>query len=201
MNEIKNPVTLLGVTFSRDDLKSWKNFFEEVEFGDRIRLVSKEIFEQDPDDNEPFGGMKYRYVVLGETGSETGYTIRKEDGEEVDADYYSLYLVPVVACVPDSKIKDVASTFGFEDEPVEKLRTMLTEVDLVEYGLGVFLGEYDKESSDQWDEDALNGFATIVPSIDFMRGFWLDRPMNAVGMTGWDFLEMSLTEKSFRDFI
>ena len=193
MNEIKNPMTIAGITFSKDAMKDWRENFEEYRRDDcEVALVSKKVYIQGEDDNEPFNRLKYRYVIKGVSGNEYGY--EKEPG--VPGDYYQAYLVPTPDCLAPSELKSVLSFVGLEDEP-----DLLNVVDIVEYGHGVCLGSEVIEAKDEWDEELLNGFATALETIDAMRGFYLDRRMNGLGMTGGNFLEMALEGKGFNDFM
>lgn len=198
--EFKNPVTYLGITFEKASQKSWKEMFEDVDHWDTLRLITKQQYFHGVDE-EPFDELWYRYVIIGQSGSETGFEMVNEDGDKVEADIYSVYLVPTLPCIPDSKILEVGRTFGLDYQTVDQMRESMSEVDIAEYGLGVFLGDVVRPAADHWDDDVLDGIATAVQSIDSLRGFYLDRQMNGIGMTGWDFLTMTITDKSYRDFV
>lgn len=203
MNEIKNPVEYLGITLSKDNLIDFREDFDVKEWGDSLKLISKKVYEQG-EDIEPFNNMKYRYVIIGE-GADYGYTITDENGEEVEADYYSAYLVPCIEFIDDSKVLEVATLYGLEDNPIEELRKELTEVDFAQEGYGIYLGSISIKSrtwedEDIWNKDVLNGFATAIQSINSYRGFYLDRKVNCF-MNGWNMLEFCLTPKTMRDFM
>lgn len=208
--EIKNAVTFLGVTYSKDNEKKWQDLFEKVRWGDNLYLRSKEVFNQG-EDGEPFNELTYRFVIIAH-GADYGMTITNEDGDELDADSYSLYLVPTVDKVSDKTIEDLRDLYGMDDKTIEELRSEFTECDLADEGHGVFLGDFVQPSTNWqdaekngwesgWDDNVLNGLATVSLTINSLRGFWLDRPLNGIGMTGWDFLEMAIEGKTFSDFI
>lgn len=203
MEEIKNPVEYLGVKMSKDNLIDFHKDFEVKRWDDSLQLISKKTYEQG-EDTEPFNNIKYRYVIIGE-GSDCGLTTIDENGEEVEADLYSAYLVPCVEYIDDSKVLDVAELYGMEDVPINELRKEFTEIDFAKEGYGIPLGSVVKKSltwadEDIWDKETINGFATAIQFIDSMRGFYLDGKVNSF-MTGWNWLEMCLTSKKLGDFI
>lgn len=205
----QDSITLCHVTMPKDDLINWRDYFKVMDSADRLRLISKETFDHGKDD-EPFNNMKYKFVLMGD-GTDFGVTIEDENGKQVEADYYSLHLIPAIECVDDSVLKEMGSFYGLDDMSIDELRKELNECDLANEGYGVPLGSEavkactykDKERcgwSIPWDEGLINAFATAANVINGIKGFWLDRPLNGAGMTGWDFLEMALTDKSFNDF-
>ena len=194
----------LGIGFNKEQMQNWKDKFDIIEYGDSLALVSKEQFNHGEDEGF-MNGLKYRYVVIGEN-ADYGETVEDENGEEVSADCYSLYLEPEIDQVADNTILAVAELYGMEDMPMEELRKELTVVDLTKEDYGVFLGSVNKKSltyedGEIWDSETLNVFATVMGIIDSLRGFYLDKPLNRVGMTGWDWLEMTVTDKQFGDIV
>lgn len=194
----------LGIGFNKEHMQNWKDKFDVIEYGDSLALVSKEQFNHGEDEGF-MNGLKYRYVVIGEN-VDYGMTVKDENGEEVPADYYALYLEPEIDQVADNTIQAVAELYGLEDRPMEELRQEITDVDLAKEGYGVFLGSINRKSltyedGEIWDSETLNGFATVMGMIDSLRGFYLDRPQNRFGMTGWDWLEMTVTDKQFGDIV
>lgn len=194
----------LGIVFNREQMINWADDFDKVRWDDELQLVSKEVFDQGEDEGV-FNHLKYRYVILG-YGADYGYTYTSEEGIEVDADHYEVFLVPEIDQVADSVILSVAEIYGMEDRPVEELRKELTVCDLAEEGFGVFLGSLDcptltYEDEDIWGHEILNGFATAIRTIDGLRGFILDRPQNGMGQTGWDVLEGTITGKTLKDWL
>lgn len=56
-------------------------------------------------------------------------------------------------------------------------------------------GDIDGPDVLQWMEYAANAYT----SIDRIRGFYLDRPANNFGFTGWDFIDFALGRKTMED--
>ena len=195
---------IFGVSFNKEQLLNWRDEFDIVEYGDSLALVSKKQYNHGEDEGF-MNNLKYRYVILGEN-VEYGATITNEDGEEIEADHYALYLVPEIECVSDKVIKRVAEFYGMEDEPIETLREKIGVTDLAAEGESVYLGEVNSkpltwEDNEIWDSNVLNQLATVTSLIDWMRGFYLDRPWNGFGMTGWDSLEMAVNGLNFGDMV
>lgn len=195
---------ILGVGFNKEQLLNWRDEFDVIEYGDSLALVSKKQYNHGEDEGF-MNNLKYRYVILGEN-TEYGATITNEDGEEIEADHYALYFVPEIECVSDKTIVRVAEIYGMEDEPIETLREKIGVTDLAAEGESAYLGEVNSkpltwEDNEIWDSNILNQLVTVVSMIDWMRGFYLDRPWNAFGMTGWDSLEMAVDGLDFGDMV
>lgn len=197
MAEIKNPIESLGVTFSKENMVDWHDHYKKVRDDNTLQLKGK--IREHGEDKGIFNKMRYRYVILVD-GEDCGLTTHDENNNEVPAELYSAYLVPTIDSVPDSKIESMKDTYGWDDMTIEKARANFDECDLAQEGYGVNLGSIIIPAKDKWDDDVLNGMATAIESIDSLRGFYLDRVINGVGMNGWDFLEFALTDKEFSDF-
>lgn len=198
MEFIKSPIEMLGITFSKENMVNWKDKYKQVRNDDVLQLKG-EIREHGEDDGV-FNNMKYRYVILVD-GEDCGVTTHDENGKEVPAELYVAYLVPTIDSVPDSKIKDMMETYGWDEYmTIEQARADFNECDLAQEGYAVSLGSVIIPAKNKWDDDVLNGMATAIESIDALRGFYLDKVINGMGMNGWDFLEFSLTDSELSDF-
>lgn len=197
MESIKSPIESLGITFSEENMIEWRGNYKVVRNDDVLHLKGK--IREHGEDSGIFNNMKYRYVILVE-GEDCGLTTHDKDNNEVPAELYSAYLVPTIESVPDSKIESMKETYGWDDMTTAKARAEFDECDLANEGYAVNLGSIIIPAKDKWDDSVLNGMATALETIDAMRGFYLDRVINGVGMRGWDFLEFALTDKEFSDF-
>lgn len=193
-------VEFLGIEFSKDQLVNWREHFDVIDDCDDLRLVSKKVYEHG-EDNGVFNNMKYRYVIV-VYGPDNGMTTTNEEtGEEVDAECYAAYLVPDMDCIHESKVKSLQQCYGLDHLTLDEVKKCLSVADFAQEGYGVSLGEEIVEAKDQWNDDILNGFATAIDTINSLRGFYLDRYVNRIGMTGWDFLEMAMSEKEISNFV
>lgn len=187
-------LTYLGITFNKDDLKTFEELgFVKEENGDDISFISPQY--EHGNDMGVFNNMKYRFVITCECDS--GATIKNEQGEEVDADFYIAYIIPDMELIHDSKIKELQELFGWDDHTLEEVRETLTYYDVVrEYG--VCLGSNLIPTS-EWNYDIINGMATAIQIINSVKGFFLDTQYNWL-MNGWDMLEFAMTSKTIEDF-
>ena len=208
---MENKLTFLGVTFNGGQLANYKDFFKVVEDCDNLKLLSKETFTMPEEEDSIFSNLTYKFVILGK-GADAGVETTNEKGESVPADSYLVYLVPTIDKVSDSVILSHGRFYGWDDKSADELRKEFDETDLADAGYGVFLGDFAEEAVDwsaqedmgwkiPWNPNILNGVTTALPFVNSMLGFYLDKPLNRVGMDGWDFLEMCLTEKTFKDYI
>lgn len=197
MADIKNPTESLGITFSKDNMLDWSEHYKKVRCDNVLHLKGK--IREHGEDKGVFNNMRYCYVILVD-GEDCGLTTTDENGNEVPAELYCAYLVPTIDSVPDSKIESMKDTYGWDDMTIDEARANFDECDLAQEGYAVSIGSVIIPAKDKWDDDVLNGMATAIETIDSMRGFYLDRVINGVGMKGWDFLEFALTDKEFSDF-
>ena len=167
----------------------------DIEYNDdgSITMVSKETFIHDEEDNE--NNFEYKLVLRGtDMGAfSCGNTI-----------VFELVMMPLPKYWHESVIRDAARTFGWEDEPIEKLYEMFMSSDAYDAGCTVRL---DGDSIDYTPDDTLddgyyydilecedavkmmNAAAAVCLAMNSMRGFSLDRPWNRIGSTGWDALD------------
>jgi len=99
----------------------------------------------------------------------------------------SLYLVPTVDQFSADKLASIACTCGIEPSDVNL-------EDVQRDGSAVSLGyttiDHVKGYDDPKLTDALKFIGTnVIPCISGLIGFYLDKPINACGTTGWDFLK------------
>ena len=189
----------LGIEFNKDQLVNWREHFDIVDDCDDLRLISKNVYEHCEDEGV-FNKFKYRFVIV-VFGPDNGMTIDDEIEGKVDAELYAAYIVPEMSYIHDSKVKSLQECYGLDDRTLEEVRNCLSEADFAQEGYGVCLGEQLIKATDKWNDDILNGFATALETVNSLLGFYLDRQVNLVGMTGWNFLEMALSEKDITHFL
>ena len=59
----------------------------------------------------------------------------------------------------------------------------------LDYDVAIDLGLFRNIKEEGISESVLNKIASTIPTIDKTKGFFLDYPQTANGLTGWDFLE------------
>lgn len=114
----------------------------------------------------------------------------------------SLYLVPTFDSWKAKDIEDFRTFIGLDEEDfaTDKASDTLYS-DVPSYGHNLLMGS-DKVD-DLADEETLDServmemvhsCANILMSVDGLLGFYLDRPQNRLGTSGWDYLKEWLTD-------
>jgi hypothetical protein len=107
----------------------------------------------------------------------------------------SVLLVPLPSSVNSDQLQSIAHSCGIEPSDV-------TVNDMCDYGLQVPMasetvkgidGDAPLESGAV--KDLLRTASYCLDGIGGLVGFYLDRPANRIGNTGWDFLESFVTGK------
>ena len=117
------------------------------------------------------------------------------DNDEAEI-YVSLFLVPAFTCLCKEKREAIMNSFGL-DAAAYKSDPDIYFHDAIEYGMTVLLEhrsyEYDALDLDSREKvvtDVLGDIASTYSAITGMIGFWLDRCVNRIGETGWDWLRI-----------
>ena len=131
---------------------------------DMFFAYSKETFTHDfEEDNLNF---KYKYVI---------------EADYCDGDiYYALYLVPMPDSLYKDKLESVLASFDIDAEDC-------SIYDVRSYGLGILFGS-TKTDGENVNEDTIDAIANAMPTMDRLRGFYLDNIQNLIGNSGWDYL-------------
>lgn len=166
-----------GVSTDNDTEKFLDQFELMYDDSDEIIYQSKEVFRHDVDDDMDF---KYRYCVE---------IVDLEAYDEDDMRYaVNLLLVPEYDCLHQSVKDELYDALDVE-----------TTADLAREGYGIKFGAeiIDNSDSRQYDEnqnvqDKLAAIANTYRATDSLRGFYLDRCVNLIGSTGWDYLRWLL---------
>ncbi|MFW5895372.1 MAG: hypothetical protein ACOCT9_01380 [archaeon] len=127
------------------------------------QFLSKETFEHREE------GLNFDYKYLISIRFLENYEI-EEEIDDFEKCFVNIYLIPT------------------SDSMCEKIKESLGEwfyYDAVRIGHVVRMLSSGPILSDKADKKACEAMNAVVP-IDGMRGFYLDRPWNEIGTTGWD---------------
>ena len=89
----------------------------------------------------------------------------------------NLSVVKSPKSIPKKEIKQVAKSMGVKESKV-------TYADLAEYGI---CANVENMLGDDYDK-VVEILKEKISIINMMFGFFMDRPLNSIGSTGWDFL-------------
>lgn len=111
------------------------------------------------------------------------YYVEVIDGEELGAES-SLLIVSLVPTF-DSLCKEKQDSVSYGCDECTSV------FDVASYGFSTPIESFylaDKGFSNDYEgvQNALNEISRILPTLDSMRGLILDKPINAIGSTGWD---------------
>jgi hypothetical protein len=169
--------SLFGWTLTKGNImkeESYKDYFEELEYyDDNLLLKFKQEFENDFWDEGK--SIKY-HLFLNITGEEEyGYHVL-------------LYMMPTKEYISNTILEEIATLY---DMPIEDI----TEREIVNDRIVPMLQqqELDFTVEGTWYTDnvieLLETATSVLPMIDRMIGFSLDKAINMIGTTNWDCLE------------
>lgn len=158
--------------------KSFKKMFDTIcEYDSESYYESKKTYRHEEDDFT----FDYKMVVR----VEDFYELSGEE-EYKDKLFFELLMVPTTKYFNKNKLENIAHSSCLEDI------SEVNNYDIVSYGCGAGLGSEMVGGIRSWRSkkitDKLNDIATVVDTIDAMRGFYLDKAWNRMGTTGWDSL-------------
>lgn len=167
---------IFGIQFNAKQGMLDEKFKWYSENDEYLQYISKEEFTHDDTDIDDNGlKFNYRYVIDGGTYFDDGKVHR----------FYNLLLVVCPKSLCKEKLESVLDCCGINVDEANCC-------DVADYGLSVPMGgvefEYDEENDEGWNDEVLNNIANVFETIDRLRGFYLDKPMNRLGNTGWDLL-------------
>lgn len=147
------------------------------EYDSESYYESKKTYRHEEDDFT----FDYKMVVR----VEDFYELSGEE-EYKDKLFFELLMVPTTKYFNKNKLENIAHSSCLEDI------SEVNNYDIVSYGCGAGLGSEMVGGIRSWRSkkitDKLNDIATVVDTIDAMRGFYLDKAWNRMGTTGWDSL-------------
>lgn len=170
-------------------MKKYTDNFEELYSDNEVYLLSKDEFEH----NEGELSFKYRYAI-------TIIDMEEITGEDLPVTV-ELSLIVSPESITKDRIRDIAYTNGMEDEEDYTPSFLDTIMD----GTGITFKQYAVENveGEMLEDDKVLGIVGDMNkeyhALDSMRGFYLDKPWNRIGTTGWDMVEhLVLGEELFK---
>ena len=103
--------------------------------------------------------------------------------------YYGLYLVPCADSLNKDKRSSVADCCGVDEDEI-------TIYDISSYGCNGCMGT-EVVDNEYIEDTYLDKIASVCGIIDSLRGFYLDKPQNRIGTSGWDMLDDYINGKSW----
>jgi hypothetical protein len=96
-------------------------------------------------------------------------------------------VVPAFESLTEKHQEDILSQFMEEDRVFYKNNTDALLFDIILYGFGITLRNETVENPEDV-EDKVNSAIAVRHAVSGLIGFELDRYVNRIGNTGWDFL-------------
>ena len=106
--------------------------------------------------------------------------------EDTDDQIISIGVVPAFESLSEEHQQDILGQFTDEDKEYFKNHTDELLQDSISYGFGITLRSETVKEDDV--ENKINSAIAIRHAVSGLIGFELDRCMNRIGNTGWDFL-------------
>ena len=174
--------------FSSDgELAKWDDVWEGIEdTGDTIMFQTKKTFKHE--DECEFGDFIFEYK----------YVIRITDmwqfeaDEEIDRFAMELLMVPLSKYVNPKFIENWEEKYGdFDRENIDvsfildEMQCPIMKYETCNVNNNIDYGDWYTEEL----KDFLSKAWSAIKAIDRLKGFWLDRPQNRIGTTGWDYLK------------
>ena len=162
------------------DLEDMKDKMDCIfDSDDEIILLTKKTYKHE-EENLSF---EYKYAV----SAVDMRFIEDEQFTEDNAFGIEIYLV----VAPTSLHKDVI-------EKIKEITDGYCEYqDILQYGLGVRMLYENKGYPVENIEETMYKIANFIEYVDTLRGFYLDKPINRIGSTGWDIIFNCVDGESF----
>lgn len=171
-----------GVSTYEEKVNIEEHFEELYNDDGQLTLVSKKDFLHE----EEGLTFKYKYLI-------NGMDIRGFTGEMDAPVMIELVLVPSFSDLSEEARISLGETYDWDEEMADELWRYK---DIADYGYGVTMGsesfipEEDEDLYNLMDSkkvvELVESACAIYEAIDNMRGFYMDRPWNMIGTTGWD---------------
>ena len=177
---------IFGWSFDHEP-KKLDDLFDCVRDADaEVIFATKQTYEH----REDGLNFDYKFVIRAENAYElTG------ESEDENVWHMEMLLVPTIDSLLPKKQKALQDMMGEGWEP--NLIDLIDEGYYVQFGFEAVKVDpdkgYDAVMNPKYDEAA-----SVVDNMNAMRGFYLDKPQNRIGSTGWDILnELVGNGKSF----
>jgi hypothetical protein len=106
--------------------------------------------------------------------------------EDTDDQIISIGVVPAFESLSEKHQQDILGQFTEDDQEYFKNHTDELLQDSISYGFGITLRSETVKEDDV--ENKINSAIAVRHSVSGLIGFELDRYVNRIGNTGWDFL-------------
>lgn len=149
---------------------------------DEVIFATKQTYEH----REEGFNFDYKFVIR----AEDAYELTGEPEDE-NVWHMEMLLVPTIDSLLPKKQKALQDMVGEDGEP--NLIDLIDEGSYVQIGFEAVKVDPAEGLNPKYDEAA-----SVVDNMNAMRGFYLDKPQNRIGSTGWDILnELVGNGKSF----
>lgn len=165
MSEFKYEV--MGVQFNK--LEKLASHFDKIIDMEETVFATKKTFEH----VEEGLNFKYKYII----------DCVACEGKM----FYSLEMIILPESCCEEYLIGCLSSSGFDDvDDVDELSL----IDTFFYGGNTITFGTESEDTpaedNDWNYDLLDKIASVYETFDSLRGFYIDKPWNAIGTTGWD---------------
>lgn len=182
---MKNKMEFDGMAIDVNNVQDVEENFEEW-YGDEVIYISKEEYTHEEEDLN----FKYKYII-------EVLDMEYLTGESGVKDIVLLHLVVSPEFITKDIYNDILYTIGMEEEENYEL----SYLDVKEHGLSVTMADEELEDkSEELLKNKVNTIASLTKSIDGMRGFYLDKPWNAIGSNGWSTVEHMINGEDLFSF-
>lgn len=135
-----------------------------------ITKQTYEHVETDNENDEDNFSLKYKYLI----SATDMYDMTGEDDDE-NMFYVDLHMVPAPESLSLYRLQEVIESCGDDYLAIK------------DYGYAIRMGAQKVHRDDL--DNVLAAAQMAVPLIDSMRGFYLDKQINMIGVDGWDMLK------------
>ena len=153
--------------FCKDGIKFYDLFEIEINKPNEMFASTKETYTYSVDGDDL--NFKYKYAIYAFIFE--GVTI------------YNLSLVPMEESLRKETLNEILDWYSDDNENHSLLYKTF------DYDVAIDLGLFRNIKEEGISKSVLNKIASAIPTIDKIKGFFLDYPQTANGLTGWDFLE------------
>ena len=171
--------SVFGISFSDSsliDVESKFNLEREMDdYDDTAFYLSNEVYHHDQDPELKFD---YQYGI-------EAYRYENEEDHSIHT-FYTLYMIPTFSSLSKNRQNSVR-----ESSCVEDPNTM----DVFDYGISIVFARED--TIGEYDKSIMDKIASIVDTINSLRGFYLDKAQNRLGTDGWMMLNDCINDVDF----